>query len=371
MTSKPLSKLPGVLSFRRGHIVSDAEMFSLLEDGTEEPIPVIRHGVRATQNVNDGKGNDSQKVAAGGDREVSNIQTTETAKLNADANALVIRFSLAMLDMSQCIDAVMAKGDRPLAAQTRSLVQGFIDRAKGSNGLVEVCARMARNIGNARWTWRNRALASSIEVVVRTTDGKAVASFDALAIPLNTFGEYSVAEMDLAHELARQMRGESVAGLEVTATLHMRAGGGVEVFPSQNYVEDKPKGFARPLYKLGRPTYQRSASATEFEDTRVTGVAAMRDQKVWNAIRTFDTWYPDYEDVRVPIPVEPLGASLAQQEFFRKGKSSSFSLLKRLGEIDPDQPDGMFCIAALERGGVYGESDKESTKPTEDATDAA
>ncbi len=371
MTTKPLSKLPGVLSFRRGHIVSDAEMFSLLKDGTEEPIPVIRHGVRATQNVNDGKGNDSQKVAAGGEREVSNIQTTETAKLNAEATALVIRFSLAMLDMSSCIDAVMAKGDRPLATQARGLIQGFVDRAKGSKGLIEVCARMARNIGNARWTWRNRAMASAIEVVVKTTAGKPVATFDALAIPMNTFSDYSAAEMDLAQELARQMRGASVDGLEVTATLQMRAGGGVEVFPSQNYVEDKPKGFARPLYKLGRPTYRRASSATEFEDTRVTGVAAMRDQKVWNAIRTFDTWYPEFDDVRVPIPVEPLGASLAQQEFFRKGKASSFSLLKRLGEIDPDQPEGMFCIAALERGGVYGESDKDNAKPTEEATDAA
>jgi hypothetical protein len=26
--------------------------------------------------------------------------------------------------------------------------------------------------------------------------------------------------------------------------------GGVEVFPSQNYLEDKPKGFSRSLYQL-------------------------------------------------------------------------------------------------------------------------
>ena len=33
-------------------------------------------------------------------------------------------------------------------------------------------------------------------------------------------------------------------------------------------------------------------------------------------------------------------------------------MMKRLVQIDPNTPEGMFCIAALDRGGVYGESDK-------------
>ena len=59
-----------------------------------------------------------------------------------------------------------------------------------------------------------------------------------------------------------------------------------------------------------------------------------------------------------PIAIEPLGASLEQQEFYRPGKASSFEMFKRLAQIDPDSEEGMFCIAALDRGGVYGESDK-------------
>lgn len=50
------------------------------------------------------------------------------------------------------------------------------------------------------------------------------------------------------------------------------------------------------------------------------------------------------------------------QEFFRPKNASSFDMFKRLVEIDPNSPDGMFCIAALDRGGVYSESDKKADK---------
>ncbi len=52
-------------------------------------------------------------------------------------------------------------------------------------------------------------------------------------------------------------------------------------------------------------------------------------------------------------------------EFYRKEKgTSSFDLFKRLNQIDPNTPEGMFCIASFERGGVYSETDKtEKVKP--------
>jgi CRISPR-associated protein Csy3 len=151
------------------------------------------------------------------------------------------------------------------------------------------------------------------------------------------------------------MRGKSLDGLTVTARLAFPVKGAVEVFPSQNYVENKPKGFARPLYKLGNP---ERVVHNEVQDARVMGRAALRDQKIFNAIRTIDTWYPAFDETGFPIAIEPLGASLEQQEFYRPGKASAFDMLKRLALIDPDSAEGMYCIAALDRGGVYGESDK-------------
>ena len=53
------------------------------------------------------------------------------------------------------------------------------------------------------------------------------------------------------------------------------------------------------------------------------GQAALRDQKIGNALRTIDTWYPAYEERRVPLPVEPNGASLDAQEMCIRDRSMS------------------------------------------------
>jgi CRISPR-associated protein Csy3 len=347
-----LKKLPGVLAFNRGHVVTDGEMFNEIDRQFEDhPVYVVRHGIRGTQNINDGKGN--EETAANGARNVSNIQITETAKLESSADALVVRFGLSMLDMAGSLDSCVA-ANKADGKMMRDTFEDFVNRAKASAGIVEVARRYARNIANGRWLWRNRTIAKLIEIEV-SAQSRVLAKFNAKSIPTNTFGDYSEGEIKVADELVKQMRGASLDGLTVVARLTMPTKGATEVFPSQNYVENKPKGFARPLYKLGHP---EKVVHGEIRDTRIMGRAALRDQKIFNAIRTIDTWYPAFEETAFPIAVEPLGASLGQQEFYRSGKASSFDMLKRLAQIDPDSPEGMFCIAALDRGGVYGESDK-------------
>ena len=347
-----LKKLPGVLAFNRGHVVTDGEMFNEIAGQFEGyPVEIVRHGIRGTQNINDGKGN--AETAANGVRNVSNIQITETAKLESGADALVVRFGLSMLDMAGSLDSCVA-ADKDAGRMMRATFEDFVNRAKASKGINEVARRYARNIANGRWLWRNRTIARLIEIEV-ANQGGILAKFNAKAIPTNTFGDYSEGEIKVADEIVKQMRGASLDGLTITARLTPPTKGATEVFPSQNYVENKPKGFARPLYKLGHP---EKVAHGEIRDTRIMGRAALRDQKIFNAIRTIDTWYPAYGETGFPIAVEPLGASLGQQEFYRAGKASSFDMLKRLVQIDPDSAEGMFCIAALDRGGVYGESDK-------------
>ena len=52
-TDMVFKKLPGVLSFQRGLVISDAELFNEIEGEYEaHPVYVIRHGIRGTQNVN-------------------------------------------------------------------------------------------------------------------------------------------------------------------------------------------------------------------------------------------------------------------------------------------------------------------------------
>lgn len=353
MSELTFKKLPGVLAFQRGVVISDALFFNVCEDG-QTPVMVVRHGIRGTQNLN--KDGDAEKSTAANAKrqEVSNIQTTDTAKLDANAQALAVRFSLRFLDLKDVLFACAPSSTDAddLVRQYRDSVTSFIERAKTSDGLNEVAARFARNIVNGRWLWRNRTIARHITVRISVA-GKALASFDALATPLNHFNDISTDERKVATYIADGLRGDDDAGLDIEAQLDFGVRGALEVFPSQNYVEDKPRGFARPLYCLGAPERIHSRNGMEFESTRTMGHAALRDQKIGNALRTIDTWYPRYAEHGRPLPVEPNGASLEAQEFFRDRKTSAFEFARCLNTLDPASPEGMFMIASLIRGGVF------------------
>ena len=150
------------------------------------------------------------------------------------------------------------------------------------------------------------------------------------------------------------MAGNKLSTIKVSAEVDFGVKGAVEVYPSQNYLSDKPKGFARSLYK------HNVRRVTDKTDMNVVGYAALRDQKILSALRTFDTWYADYTERKLPIAIEPNGANLDAQMFFRNNKeSSAFDLFLSFDKLDPNTKEGMFCLACLIRGGVYsGESDK-------------
>lgn len=358
-------RLPGVLAFRSGLIVTDGLFFNDV-DGELTSLQVVRHHIRGTQNVNTDGGNEASAKSSAA-REVSNIQITETAKLAPNASALVVRFGVKTLGLANalhsCAPSVKAKDTHEMIRHYREMVSGFVARALASDGLDEVACRYARNIANGRWLWRNRLHADSVQVSVYHHKA-LVASFDALSISTNQFGDYSEDERKVARILADGMRGQETSGLMVEARLTFGVEGAVEVYPSENYIEDKPKGFARSLYKVGP-----AADKAHFLDLQEVGQAAFRDDKIGNALRTFDTWYPAYAEERRPLPVEPNGANLDAMDFFRSDGSSAFTLFKRLDAINPDTDEGMFCIACLMRGGVYSApaEKKDKKKKAEEA----
>ena len=356
MTDTVFKKLPGVLSFQRGVVLSDALFYNEIGGQFEQhPVYVIRHGIRGTQNLNKGGDGETAVAAQAKRQEISNIQTTDSAKLAPDADALIVRFSLRFLDFSKALFAC-APGPKDTDAEIAALrqsIDGFIDRAKASDGLAEVARRYARNIANARWLWRNRLIARAATVTV-SHGGANRAEFDALKVPLGHFEGYSDDEANVARIILDGLRGDTAATLDILARVEFGGRGAIEVFPSQNYIEDKPRGFARSLYCLGEPERMDKTLGI-----RRMGHAALRDQKVSNALRTIDTWYPDFRVFGRPIPVEPNGANLEVQKFFRDGKKiSAFDLVKRLNQLDPSSEDGMFVIASLIRGGVFSEGGK-------------
>jgi CRISPR-associated protein Csy3 len=348
MSAQNLKKLPGVLSFQRGIVITDALLFDDI-DGDLVPLPVQRHGIRGTQNVNKKDKN-----------EVSNIQTTDTAKMSPESSAVIARFSLRFIDLKNTLFACApSKGDEEsMIRNMRDSVRVFVEKAQQSEGLQEIARRYARNIFNGRWLWRNRVIAQKIDVDVEM-DGKSLGQAEALQIPLNSFENYTEAEKQVADVIADNLRGRSNGCLTVSARMYFGMQGALEVFCSQNYLEKPPKGFARSLYCIGNGEKR----SEEVSAIRIMGQAAIRDQKVSNALRTFDTWYPEFSTFGKPIPIEPKGASLEAQRFFRDKKSdSAFGLALKLRELDPASDHGMYMIASLIRGGVYSESEKSEAK---------
>lgn len=348
-------KLPASLALQRGTVISDAGFYHQFDEH-QEPLLVMYHGIRGTQNV---AGNKKKGAATGNSaaREVSNIQQTESAKLKPNAK-LLVKWDIRLIDLSHILfsSASKAGADKSDEYQFREAFQDFVTRAKDSEGLQEVARRYVRNIVNGRWLWRNRLVAESIIINVNDSrDSEKTYEFDALSYSLKSFDDPSEAEQTLANILLEGATGSSSkAGLHIEAVVDFGMGG-VEVFPSQNYLEEKPKGFSRSLYQLDPKNPKRQADGNQF-----LGQAALRDQKIGNAIRTIDTWYPEFaSNDNKPIAIEPNGANLEGQIFYRVGKEkvSAFDILKEIDELDPNSEKGMFLIACLIRGGVYTEGD--------------
>ena len=355
MTTKKetFSKLPSVVSLQRNAVISDAKMYSVVDGEFKAyPVEVIRHGIRGTQNINKSAKSSGETSGSVEPQDVRLLQITDSAKLHPEAEALVVEYSFGFLDLEKCVSSI-APGktdDDQFIEDFNDSLTGFIARAKQGNGLKEIANRYARNTLNGRWLWRNRAEAHDIRIEVYKGES-LVAQADALDLPLTNFDDYTDQELLLGDLFYQSLQGKSSDFFIVRARLTLLGRGAIEVYPSQNYI-DKKKGagkkgeLARSLYVYGH------TSKNDTTGPNRVGYAAIRDQKIGNALRTIDTWY---EDGSEPIAVEPYGANLATQKFYRLGKSSAFSFMKRMNDIDVNHPEGMFLSACMIRGGVFSE----------------
>lgn len=344
-------KLPGVLSFQRGIVVGDGTMYSKMPDGSLIPIPVFRHGIRGTQNVAKEKDSADGTTANTKGRDVSQIQTTDSAKTHPDSIALVLKFDMKAIDLKQLLFACApAKGEKSEIVQTfGASVQQFLVSQLENGSAKELALRYVRNLTNARFLWRNRIIAQHIQVAVSIGD-RHFEFNNCQNRPLNDFSNFSDEENALADVLVEGMQGKRDAFLNVVTTVDLGLRGSIEVFPSQNYLSDKEDGFARSLYSVAGRNLGESKKGYE-----IIGHAAIRDQKIGNAIRTIDTWYKGFDEFELAIPVEPNGANLSTKKFHREGTQTAFKLLTKLDELKDKSNDSMFMLACLIRGGVYSE----------------
>ena len=338
-------KTASVLAFERKLDPSDALMYggdwnnrAALDNWA--PITLREKSVRGTiSNRLKGGASDPAKLDAA--IQSPNLQTVDVATLPADADTLKVQFTVRVLagtgQPSACNDAAYRQ-------KLLATVNGYVAQ---HGGFDELAKRYAANLANGRFLWRNRIGAEQVEVTVaQLKDGAPVASwtFDALS---HDMGKLTASAGDkdklqaLADVVAAGLGGSSHVLLQVTA--FVRIGFGQEVFPSQELILDRGRG---------------DKSKTLYD---VAGVAAIHSQKLGNAIRTIDTWYPEAAE-NGPIAVEPYGSVTTQGKAYRqpKEKVDFYNLLDGwiIKDKAPDVEQQHFVIATLIRGGVFGDADK-------------
>lgn len=161
---------------------------------------------------------------------------------------------------------------------------------------------------------------------------------------MHDFDQIDEKVQNLANQIAQALKGET-AYLLIKVEAYALVGKAQEVYPSEELVLDKGKGNKSKIL------YQ------------VNDVAAMHSQKIGNALRTIDTWYPEFDDKKTAIAIEPYGAVTNLGKAYRtpKDKVDFFNLFDKyaLGESLANTEQEHYVMAVLVRGGVFGQSGKE------------
>lgn len=326
-----------VLAFDRKLSPSDALMFSgNWEDRQSSQdwqlISVQQKDVRGTisNRMKAAIANDPAKLDA--EIEKANLQRVDVAALPFDADTLKISFTLRVLgDLATPSTCNSPDYQSALAEK----INGYIQE----NSFAEQANRYAENISNGRFLWRNRVGAEFVEV--RVTYENTCWVFNSHDFNLREFCQPSGDLKALSEVIERGLAGGGDDFTFVTVEAFVRLGSGQEVFPSQELILDKGKSDkSKVLY-------------------RVQDIAAIHSQKIGNALRTIDTWYPE-ADLVGPIAVEPYGSVTNRGKAYRqpKEKMDFYSLLDSWITKDkvPEKEQQHYVIATLIRGGVFGKA---------------
>ncbi|MBE1427183.1 CRISPR-associated protein Csy3 [Desulfomicrobium macestii] len=336
-------KTASVLAFERKLDPSDALFFSGKWDARDteqswQPIAIREKSVRGTiSNRLKAKDQDPAKLDAA--IENPNLQTVDVATLSADNDTLRVGFTLRVLSGTGLPSAC---NEPEYRAKLISTVSAYV----ADNAFSELGRRYAFNLANGRFLWRNRIGAEQVAVRIQRLENglpSATWNVNALALPLRSFDAFDPEKKsveELGTLIAQGLRGETHVLLQVTA--FVRVGNGQEVFPSQELILDRGRGDkSKTLYA-------------------VNDIAGIHSQKIGNAIRTIDTWYPEANELG-PIAVEPYGSVTTQGKAFRqpKAKADFYTLLDNwiLKDKVPAVEQQHFVMAVLIRGGVFGDKD--------------
>lgn len=342
MAKKKQGEIASVLAFEKKIVTSDGFMYSTQWDHRQQvhPVQVIEKSVRGTisNRLKSAKEKDSLKIDAA--IENPNLQTVDAAALRHDDDTLKLTFSVKFLSHVQY----------PSACSNSDYYDKIIKMGNTYSekyGFAELARRYALNLANGRFLWRNRVGAEAIEVVVSTKD--KTWTFNAYDYSLRNFDTDDEKIQELAMNISEAFSGKSDY-FYIDVEAYVKLGNGQEVYPSEELVFDK-----------GRDSKNGKKSKVLYQ---VGGIGAMHSQKLNNALRTIDTWYPEFSTANIgPIAIEPYGAVTTLAKGFRtpKDKADFYTLFDAYsqGEALPTEEDEHYVMAVLIRGGVFGQSGKE------------
>ncbi|MDR3578832.1 MAG: type I-F CRISPR-associated protein Csy3 [Oryzomonas sp.] len=333
-------KTASVLAFERKLANSDAVMYAgnwqqRNSSVNWQPIVIQSKEVRGT--ISNRLKNALQSDPAKLDAEIqkANLQRVDVAALPFDTDTLKVVFSLRVLgNLAQ----PSACNDQEYQMALVNVINGYVT----TNGFKELAIRYASNIANGRFLWRNRMGAEEVEVHVKHIKNQEVQNdwvFAGEDFDMRSFSKITTNLTELAEVIRNGLTGADFAFLQVEA--FVRLGAGQEIFPSQELLLDTSRDN-----KKSKTLYQ------------VKDVAAMHSQKIGNALRTIDTWYPEAAELG-PIAVEPYGSVTNRGKAYRqpKDKLDFYTLLDGWvvkGQIPPVEQQH-YVMATLLRGGVFGE----------------
>lgn len=337
--------IASVLAFEKKLVPSDGRMYGTNWDDRERvtPLKLQEKSVRGTisNRLKPAIQNDPAKLNA--EVEKPNLQTVDVSALGTEQDTLKLHFTLK----------VLGGVERPSACNNAVFNQSYHAAAKdyiSREGFRELAKRYAMNIANARFLWRNRVGAENIEVHVKALNRGAEQSwvFDATKFSPRNLDFDDDQVNTLAERIATALSSENDF-LMLEITCFAKVGKAQEVYPSEELVLNK-----------GNSKQKKSKILYSVAD-----IAAMHSQKIGNALRTIDTWYPEFGDPETsagPIAIEPYGAVTNLGKAYRTPKDKQdfytlfdkFARSEKLDRID----DEHYVMAVLVRGGVFGESDK-------------
>lgn len=327
-----------VLAFEKKLVPSDGYFYGTSWENRAEQtaLKLIEKSVRGTisNRLKPAVAGDPLKLNA--EVEKANLQKVDACSLGENQDTLKVSFSLK----------VLGGVEKPSACNNETFFKSYETVAKDyiqQYGFSELAKRYALNIANGRFLWRNRVGAEKVEVVVTVNEQPSI-TFNALEYSLHDFDTVDSKVQGLADQIAAALKGE-VPYLLLKIEAYALVGQAQEVYPSEELVLDKGKGDKSKIL------YQ------------VNDVAAMHSQKVGNALRTIDTWYPEFEDKQMAIAIEPYGAVTNLGKAYRtpKEKQDFFTLFDKyaLGEKLENTEQEHYVMAVLVRGGVFGQSAKD------------